>query len=447
MPEKFVDRPVQAVNAEKLAAAYHDLVLIDINEIEIPELDPNLQQEALAEVRTGFLNVNKFMITSNLQGILRRVTNRCLAEQPSGLAWSAAMRAFREALRPYERDLGAIENLQTRIDDIEADRLARLSEVNAQARANHAYFSAEQHKNQYEQNYQDRVASLGGRTINTFVLNPMYYTILVMIGLVEFKINWDIIDQWMNAAPAVSVGTAMAVGGFIAWSSHVWGADLRQWSSRFGDTADHPIIAGVVLFIATVLAGIAFTVVAASRLAVVGASRGGPVLEQHSGGINPMQSVWISVAVNVGIWLLGIMISYVSHDPDKECVELYGRKWWWTRVYRWKDRRWSKRKRKVEAQIAALRRAAINAANVADNRHPEEAAYLRQAIAREAEVYHHISPSLDRWVSRYRSGLASALSADVKIRCDAEEIPLESFHASAVGLSGDILYKIVKNVK
>jgi hypothetical protein len=34
--------------------------------------------------------------------------------------------------------------------------------------------------------------------------------------------------------------------------------------------------------------------------------------------INPMRDVLISLIANLGAWMVGVMISYISHDPDPE---------------------------------------------------------------------------------------------------------------------------------
>ncbi len=166
------------------------------------------------------------------------------------------------------------------------------------------------------QNYDERKRKRGR---DPKVLGLGYWLALGFVGVFEAFINFEAFSQLSFMTPFTALGSTVIIALLLAASSHLIGSFLRQIQAFFGDAGGSEatrqgifmIIKGV-LGLAVVLAAVWYA--RANFLADA-------ILERAIiGGQEPtwLATVGGSLILNLGVWLVGVILSYLWHDPDPD---------------------------------------------------------------------------------------------------------------------------------
>lgn len=150
------------------------------------------------------------------------------------------------------------------------------------------------------------------------ILNRIAYSIaLIFLGVTDVALNWGHIYDAELGSPAIAYGISIGIAVGIAYSGHLTGMTLRQAKARFSRANDDlDIWAGWKMFgLASLLLTIAlsavfwiraeyFTIVRAQTLLL-----GGEVPSFYG-------TVVGSMLTNIIVWIVGVTIAFLSHDPD-----------------------------------------------------------------------------------------------------------------------------------
>lgn len=145
----------------------------------------------------------------------------------------------------------------------------------------------------------------------------LYLPLLMLVGLAELAINWEAFLAIDNFTPAIATGTSLVIGLALAFSSHLTGMTMRQFKAHFGAAVDNiDRFSGMKMF---GLAGTTLTIslgaVAYARFAFFQQSA-----LDFGGGAQASLSKMVggSMLSNILVWVVGVLIAYLAHDPDPE---------------------------------------------------------------------------------------------------------------------------------
>ena len=146
----------------------------------------------------------------------------------------------------------------------------------------------------------------------------LYMFVLLIIGLAELGINWESFNAIDYFTPAIATGTAFVIGMALALSSHFSGMTMRQYRARFNDAADDlDRYSGWKMFaLAGTTLSIALGAVYYSRIFYFQQL----VMDSWGAGsdVSMVKVVGGSMISNLLVWLVGVLIAYMAHDPDPD---------------------------------------------------------------------------------------------------------------------------------
>jgi hypothetical protein len=152
-----------------------------------------------------------------------------------------------------------------------------------------------------------------------------YWTILSVLMLPEFLINWDSFLKIPGFTPAYATGLMLVVAIAFGFSAHSVGRIIKQWKELFGGhvefaerrKATRELVVGALLFI------LAITAVGWGRWFFIQ----GAILEKtilRGGGLEFSDLVQFVGAMlgNILVYLLGLLWSFLKHDSIPDFSEL-----------------------------------------------------------------------------------------------------------------------------
>lgn len=144
----------------------------------------------------------------------------------------------------------------------------------------------------------------------------LYLPLLMLVGLAELAIYWEAFLAIENFTPAIATGTSLVIGLALAFSSHLFGMTLRQFKALFGaDVDDIDRFSGWKMFgLSGVTLSIALGAVAYARFAYFQQS----AMDFAGPETSLAKMVGGSMVSNVLVWVVGVLIAYMAHDPDPE---------------------------------------------------------------------------------------------------------------------------------
>ena len=269
-----------------------------------------------------------------------------------------------------------------------------------------------------------------------FAKNPVYWLLLVLVLLTECFINYHAFDTFWGV-PAVAFGTTVILGVLLALAAHAHGEILKQWSFRFGPDRDPAMrwtdwrMFGMATGALTIV--LAFT--GWARWAAAIDTMGSQGQESALGSIgvvqvDPLRDVLVSLIANLGAWMVGVIISYLAHDPDPDYMEA-------TKQFRIARKAWNRaraahsvRLKHIEARAAKVIDEKTRAAQTRQKSVTHELDMLKQVTSRSEAVQRELEQVTTRNVETYRDALvriALARQGQVQIVRAGSNTPFSPF--------------------
>ena len=209
-----------------------------------------------------------------------------------------------------------------------------------------------------------------------------------------------------------------------------------------GRDVAYVILATSALIVAVVVAGWA-----RYSLAIHNIGAQGPTIRVEGIGLDqsgPMTDVYFSLGINMIVWLIGLVIAFMSHDENHELMSAWFDRWHRTRQYNRIHKPWEKRIGTVRAQGAReldqLRAATDHAKSAAK----EQRDMLDQVVAREERVYQTLANHLQGAADLYRLALGSSLKENGhKIVIVDQECTGQQYQNMTIGLDAVLLRSIL----
>jgi hypothetical protein len=155
----------------------------------------------------------------------------------------------------------------------------------------------------------------------------LYWVVLFIFMVPEFMINWESflkIPVLMNT-PALVLGSVLLVAAFFAFSSDRIGMVLKQRQDRFGGgvSATERRKSHFELWLGLVLFLIGMGIVVWGRyMLITDIIREKSILKGEGFGSEEMLLFAGALLGNIGVWLAGVLWSFVKHDSVPEFSEL-----------------------------------------------------------------------------------------------------------------------------
>jgi hypothetical protein len=126
----------------------------------------------------------------------------------------------------------------------------------------------------------------------------------------------------------IAAGASLILGILLVFSGHTHGELIRQWPQRFGPQQSSVNRSGGfrLLGLSTLGLLIVLTVVGGSRYAAMNTLATQPV-ENGLGSkttvlVSPLRDFLISMLANLGVWVVGVFVAYLSNNADPDFVAM-----------------------------------------------------------------------------------------------------------------------------
>lgn len=151
------------------------------------------------------------------------------------------------------------------------------------------------------------------------MVNPVvYWGAISMIGVAEMAINWESFNAVSGFTPAIATGVTVVIAVALALSSHFIGTAFRHVRHDMDDSqSDYDRWAKVKMFsfgflaLALVLASVAY-----ARENFLAAELQRAMTLGGSNAPNALRIIGGSMLSNVIVWIVGVLLAYMLHDPD-----------------------------------------------------------------------------------------------------------------------------------
>ncbi|MDC0651420.1 hypothetical protein OAP52_05095 [Hellea sp.] len=150
-----------------------------------------------------------------------------------------------------------------------------------------------------------------------------YWLLIAFVGIFELLINFEAFAGLDIMTPATALGSTVVIAMLLALASHYHGTFLKEFQFRFGERGREGDRG--VAFRQMALATFALCVVLAAVWYARADFMEDKILEASViGGTPPswVSTVGGSLLQNIGVWVVGVIISYMFHDQDPEFPEL-----------------------------------------------------------------------------------------------------------------------------
>ena len=350
--------------------------------------------------------------------------------------WRRLWNDFEIALQPKMADIEAVQRLQAEAERVLRDKEDALIAVENELKQDSRYEQIDEHHTRSKllfDSFRDKHAN---RNAVMFARNPLYWVCLCLVLLTECFINYHSFNAFWGV-PAVAFGTTIILGVLLALSAHGYGEMLKQWSFRFGPDRDPAMRATDwrMFGMSTTALVIVLAFTGWARWAAAIDTLGSQAQESALGSlgvvqVDPLRDVLVSLIANLGAWMVGVILSYLAHDPDPDYMSA-------TRQFRAARRAWNKarasRQTRMQQIEAKARREFEEKRTSAETRQravTREMDMLKQVSARGEAVQHELQQVMTRNVEAYRDALvriALARSGEVQIVHAGSNTPFSPF--------------------
>jgi hypothetical protein len=239
----------------------------------------------------------------------------------------------------------------------------------------------------------------------------------------------------------------------VAFAAHVHGEYLKQKNTRFGPASVH--IGRSILYLSFVTLGLIIAVIVAgyARYSIAIHSIAAvpdyiiPIPgEDASSANNPLVEVYFSLGINLIVWLIGLTVSFMSHDENNEIMSAGLEKWWCNRKFENAHKPWIKSIAKIYAQsgveIDQLRKATELFKAYAEDHRNE----LDQVNKREEQLYNTLANYSQGIIDLYRIILGNRLhEKNHGIRIGEKVYSGKDYQQRLITINGDNLRKLVSH--
>jgi len=404
----------------QLQAAFQRTLTFTISRANDTILGPaQLVEKVAEEASFNRVAIDATGLTAGMRLHLLQPVRTLLAD------WRNTRADFDRLIEPTMKDIEAVEALEAEVEKAKEKRDAELAQIERQLESSRKYVETRDRFNDAKRRWDDKRAVYGNREANTFAQTKFYLLLIFLIGVAEWLINYDTFYLF-TGVPAIAAGATLILGFLLAFAAHGWGTLLKQWTYRFGQQRERGDRFSDWRMFGLSIASLLVVLVAA------GGSRYAAALHVMSGipnllgniDVNPLRDVLISLLANLGAWLLGVFIAYVSHDPDPDFMDA-------TRQYKSAShafirarRRYEDQIRTVEARYAKEIEQKTMAATTRAGAVEFERNLLTQVTTHQAAVFKAAQSALTSNVETYRDLLAKIILARkgevLMIRTNAE---------------------------
>jgi hypothetical protein len=350
--------------------------------------------------------------------------------------WRSLWNNFEIAMQPKMADINAVRRLHAEAAEEVRKKDEALEAVERELRQSPKYDQIDDHHSRSKNLFDLFRDKHGNRSAVMFARNPFYWALLFLVLLTECFINYHAFNAFWGV-PAVAFGTTVILGVLLALAAHGHGEILKQWSFRFGPDRDPALrwtdwrMFGMSTSALTIV--LAFT--GWARWAAAADAVGSQAQASALGSIgviqvNPLRDVLVSLIANLGAWMVGVIISYIAHDPDPDYMSA-------TKQFRIARKAWNRarathttRLKHIEAKATKTIEEKSKAAETRQKAVTREMDMLKQVTSRGDAVQHELEQVTIRNVETYRDALvrvALARQGEVQIIRAATNTPFSPF--------------------
>lgn len=366
-----------------------------------------IQITAEQESKCDPVRADKRGFTAGLMSILLAAANTSLMQ------WRELRTRFDVALQPFITEIDAIRNMENDLEKINDETKKKEEALAHQAEADPSYVSAKQEMERAAAYFSDLSKRAGDRPIQMFARSWWYILILFGITSIEWKINFDFFQDWVQV-PAVAAGFTIAMALGVAVAAHAHGEFLKQRNLRFGAACEHIgrnymylLLATIALILAVGVAGWArYTSVLNSMSAVNGPNIGDT---GSADVVSPLTSVYVSLGINLIVWLVGLIVSFMSHDEDDELMKAYSERRRRVNEFDRKNKQWKTAIQLQRAQAAKKIDELRRSIEASSTRSRDQRTKLEQVEVRQHAMYQQVATYLMPIANHYKSALVDAV--------------------------------------
>lgn len=189
------------------------------------------------------------------------------------------------------------------------------------------YVDLKRDHEQTKQRYETMRAEMGGKPPVKRKLS-LYMISILLIGFIEWFINYSTFN--MKYPPGIAFGVTVLIAISIALASHFHGALLKQRVALFAThrRKEHKRQELIYQSFFTLLLVIAMAIVTYNRYDLLvdqlinsgGASLPG-LAGQEQGQSSVWSELWPFILMNLLVWIVGVAISYFTHDSQPDYQE------------------------------------------------------------------------------------------------------------------------------
>jgi hypothetical protein len=429
---------------EELQTAYKAVMVFNVNnvgELTIQKdlVDQLIEQEAGMNPLQGGDNG----ITTGIKSILRQATS------VPWMQWLTLRGHFDAAIQPFMEKINSVHDLEEKQDSLKQKAQERENAVLAQAEADQVYHDRNLAKKNADQHFDQLMQGEGGRPINFFAFTWQYIIILISITSIEWLVNYESFFDWLRI-PAISAGCTIGMAVAVGFAAHIHGEYLKQKSSRFGPASDHTIrdisfllLATILLIGAVSIAGYARYV---SAIHSIGSQAGTVMIIQESlpKQSGPLTDVVFSLGINLIVWLIGLVVSFKSHDENHEIMSAWHEQWWRTKQFNRVHKPWQKRIEIIRAQAARDIDRLNAATELAKVSTEEYRNMLDQINQREKAICRALANNAQITVDLYRMSLGKALQSNGHhILIDEQSLTGQQYIQVPLTLNADTIRELI----
>jgi hypothetical protein len=345
---------------------------------------------------------------------------------------------FDTAIHPHLPKIDAVNDIKRQIAEKQSDSDKTQIRTEEKHAADHHYAQAKENQNRLKESYERMYRAEGQREAKDF--SPiLYFTILIIIGAVEWMINYSSFLEFYSV-PAMAAGFTFAVALAVACTSHWHGTRLKGKGHYFGDHVDlgekKKEILAITIATAALIIAISYVGWVRYSWAIDLVTQLGVnpniAIEQDNNlpSINVGQKVIVSLIANLLVWFIGATLAYTVHDKNPAFTEKF-------REFKAANKHYLPFRKRIDAEIyqlrARLEKDITELKNTAQARE-QEARPLAEMLATKEKKVKTINTEANGLVNslimNYRKALGDIAAVDnptLKFNQGGRIIDLESY--------------------
>jgi hypothetical protein len=342
----------------------------------------DLQARAVEESGFDRIIADEWGLSSGMRLHVLQPARQFLSE------WRKARSGFDRQIQPHMADIKAVEALQEQLEQAIRERDEAIDSEERKLNADGRYADIAKHYREAETRYNGFRERHAMRAANMFGNSLLYWFFMLLIGVAEWQINYDIFFNFFAKRGPVAAGTTVILGLLLAFAAHGHGEIFKQWTYRFGpDRDDHQRFGSWRMFgLATLGLLIVLGAAGGSRysnaLSMISSTTVVDITGGSAGvnaGVDPLRDVLLSLLSNLGAWVVGVFIAYMAHDPDPDYMDA-------TAQFRSTQARYNRARQPITRQLKVIE---ARFKKSIDDKHTA-AASRRAAVSEQIDMLHRV---------------------------------------------------------